>query len=238
MTELQRIRKVLKWLIFNEYAASEKEIAEKIGYTKSSLSQIINGKVPLSDKFVEKIAAADENINKVWILTGEGYMLRENAPLLSDVKLKTVEDFINIPLVPVRGKAGYLTGYGDIEYIESLPTIPVIVDRAYKGRYRCFEVDGDSMDDGSRESICDKDIVLGREVKRDLWINKLHINDWDFIIVHRDGITIKRIKEHTTDTGIIKCHSLNSLYDDFELHLDKVIEIYNLIKIVDRSARR
>lgn len=58
-----------------EYAENERELAEKLGYTKSSFSQIVNGKVPLSERFVQKLASVDENINEVWIMTGEGNML-------------------------------------------------------------------------------------------------------------------------------------------------------------------
>ena len=59
MTETQRIKKVINWLV----------------YTKSSFSQIVNGKVPLSERFVQKLASVDRNINEVWIMTGEGNML-------------------------------------------------------------------------------------------------------------------------------------------------------------------
>lgn len=75
MTETQRIKKVINWLIFMEYAENERELAEKLGYTKSSFSQIVNGKVPLSERFVQKLASVDRNINEVWIMTGEGNML-------------------------------------------------------------------------------------------------------------------------------------------------------------------
>lgn len=75
MTELQRVRKIVNWLIFMEYAENERDLAEKLGYTKSSFSQILNGKVALSDKFVKKLCSANENINEVWITSGEGDML-------------------------------------------------------------------------------------------------------------------------------------------------------------------
>ena len=75
MTETQRIKKVINWLVFMEYAENERELAEKLGYTKSSFSQIVNGKVPLSERFVQKLASVDRNINEVWIMTGEGNML-------------------------------------------------------------------------------------------------------------------------------------------------------------------
>ena len=189
-----------------------------------------------SSKTIKKIIGINTlKINPEWLISGTGEML---LPDLNNARTREIDNFINIPLVPVRGKAGYLTGFGDMEYIESLPTIPVIVDRAYKGKYMCFEVDGDSMDDGTREAICDKDIVLGRDIRKDLWKSKLHIKDWDFIIVHNDGITVKRIIEHDTDNGTIKCHSTNPIYEDFVLELDHVVELYNLIKIVDRNTRR
>ena len=75
MTETQRVKKVINWLVFMEYAENERELAEKLGYTKSSFSQIVNGKVPLSERFVQKLASVDRNINAVWIMTGEGNML-------------------------------------------------------------------------------------------------------------------------------------------------------------------
>ena len=79
MTELQRIRKIVNWLIFMEYAENERDLAEKLGYTKSSFSQILNGKVALSDKFIKKLCSANENINEVWITLGEGDMLKSEV---------------------------------------------------------------------------------------------------------------------------------------------------------------
>lgn len=78
LTDLQRIKKVVKWLIFSDYGENEKEIAELLGYKKSSFSQIMNGKVPISDKFIDKITSVDENINKVWVKNGNGEMLKKH----------------------------------------------------------------------------------------------------------------------------------------------------------------
>lgn len=75
MTEIERVREVVKWLIFKGYAESEKDIATNLGYTASSFSQLLNGRVPLSKKFIKKLASANENINELWILGGNGTML-------------------------------------------------------------------------------------------------------------------------------------------------------------------
>ena len=77
MAELQRIRRIINWLIFAEYAQNEKELAKKLGYTQSAFSQITNGKVPLSNRFIQKLCSADENINYNWILTGRGNLFKK-----------------------------------------------------------------------------------------------------------------------------------------------------------------
>lgn len=241
---------------------------EKEGYNKNSFStaigmgnnvtitRIINEQRKPSASTCAKIAQRFPQYNPEWILNGTGGMYRDNREEQAKGQpwKKKEEDsqpsgynnvhpiesamFMNVPLIHVRAQCGYLNGYGNQEYIESLPTLPVIVDRTYHGNYRLFEAEGDSMDDGSRSSICDGDIVLGREVQRTLWQYKLHINDWYFIIVHRtEGIAIKKIIDHDVEHGIITCHSLNNMFQDYRVYLDEVAELYNLIKIVDRSAR-
>lgn len=245
-----------------------KFIMEKEGYNKNSFShaigmsnnvtitRLINEKRKPSPNTCAKIAQRFPQYNPEWILNGTGSMYRTdldthtegtktetesigNQPTArNDVRQIENALFMNVPLIHVRAQCGYLNGYGDKEYIESLPTLPVIVDKTYHGNYRLFEAEGDSMDDGSRNSICDGDIVLGREVQRPLWQYKLHINDWYFIIVHRtEGISIKKIIDHDVEHGIITCHSLNNMFQDYKVRLDEVAELFNLIKIVDRSAR-
>lgn len=76
MEQERRIKKAINWLIYQELAENERDLSERLGYTKSSFSQIVNGKVPLSEKFVGKLCSLDENLNSVWILTGEGDMFR------------------------------------------------------------------------------------------------------------------------------------------------------------------
>lgn len=231
--ELERIKAVIKWLIGQGYADNQEGVGKLLGYAnKSSFSQLLNAKKPLPSNFIERLESVNPKINLDWIRTGKGNMLKNEAQVLIGA------DFINVPLVPVSAQAGYPNGYSDQDYIESLPTIPVIVDKNYHGKYRVFEVNGDSMDDGSRNAIYDKDKILCREVKRELWYNKLHIRDWFFVIVHRyDGVIVKQIVEHTVEDGNIVCHSLNPLFENFVINLNDVMELYNVIKIVDRSTR-
>lgn len=184
---------------------------------------------------MESISLQFPDLNTGWLMTGEGEMLKS----LSNAKTITDFDFLQVPLIPIHAQAGYARGYGDLEYIELLPRIPVITDKTFRGKYRVFEVSGDSMDNGMRDSLADRDLILCREVMREYWTSKLHIRDWDFVIVCKnDGIFVKHISEHDVERGLITCHSLNQMYEDFVIDLRDVAELYNVIKVVDRSTRR
>lgn len=93
METTRRVKKVINWLIYQEFAESETALAKLLGYQKSSFSQLVNGKVPLSEKFVKKLCSLDENINDVWILSGEGNMLKT----ASDNSLNGQNDSVSIP---------------------------------------------------------------------------------------------------------------------------------------------
>ncbi len=75
----RRIRKAINWLIYSEIAENERAVADMLGYTKSSFSQIVNGKVPLSEKFVKKLCSLDPNINEVYITEGVGNLLKNDT---------------------------------------------------------------------------------------------------------------------------------------------------------------
>lgn len=90
MTDLQRVKKTINWLIFIGFAENEREVAEKLGYKKASLSQILNGHTPLSEKFVKNLCSADENLNEVWILTGEGDMFLKSEAVLPPAEMISI----------------------------------------------------------------------------------------------------------------------------------------------------
>lgn len=78
---IERIKSLIDWLIFNKAIKNRRELAEKLGYTESSLSQILNEKVNLPEKFIKKLSDIDENIKIDWIFKGEGEMIIKNKLL-------------------------------------------------------------------------------------------------------------------------------------------------------------
>jgi len=142
-----------------------------------------------------------------------------------------------VPLVNEYAYAGYLAGYKDTEYIEDLPKHTIVVQKQHRGHYRAFEVIGESMENPEfpRESIYDGSIVTGREVQPHLWRSRLHTHRWkDFVIVHKEGILIKRIASHNVDDGMVELESLNpnkAQYPNRTVHLDDVDQIYNIVNV-------
>ena len=231
--------KTVEFIIEKE-GLNKNSFSKAIGISNNvTITRIINEHRTPSRATCEKIVSAFPAYNLEWLLTGEGNMLTDAPSQTYHSNARPVDDlsYMNVPVIHIKAQCGYLAGYGDTEYIDTLPTMPVIVDKTYHGKYRIFEAEGDSMDDNSRLAICDGDKVLAREVRRDLWLPTLHINDWYFVIVHRTkGISIKQITAQD-DKGNITCHSLNELFNDYTVNLDDVVEIYNVIKVVERNMR-
>lgn len=231
--------------------------------TQQKLTNARNGRNNISTDIVMELCRLYEQVNPDYILTGKGSMLTTggnvskdftntsssgNATVITgndavvnmgtEAKPMKLEHIVFAPLVSQYAYAGYLSGYEDEEYIEGLPVVPFFADHEAKGNYVAFEVRGDSMDDGTDEGYMEGDRVLGREISPDLWVNsKLHIRKWDFVIVHTEGILIKRIIAHDVEKHLITIHSLNDMYEDKVLDLKDVRKIFNVIEL-QRPKRR
>lgn len=90
----------------------------------------------------------------------------------------------NVVLVPVKAAAGYLAGYGDNEFIQTLPTFNL--PNIQNGTFRMFQVSGHSM----YPTLCDGCYVVGEWVEnliKDIKDNRI------YVIVSDDGILVKRV---------------------------------------------
>lgn len=190
---------------------------------------------------IEKIKKSFPHWNMDWILYEKGEPItnisKGNIEILEAIPLNQ-NYIINVPLVNQYAQAGYLCGFQDAAYIATLPTIPFIIDHEAKGNYVAFEVRGDSMNDGTEESYLEGDRLLCREIAPYLWgESKLHIRKWDFVIVHEEGILVKRIIDHNVENHTITIHSLNDMYPDRVIDLAEVRQIFNVIEL-QRPRRR
>lgn len=220
-----RIEKALGML--KSSSLSNYEISKHIHISQSTLGNYKNGKT--------RPTPANAEILLQYFSKPE-VQLNENEA--NEAVILHTNHILNVPLVNQYAHAGYLSGYADPEYVETLPTLPFIIDQEAHGNYIAFEVKGDSMDDGTDEAYKEGDRLLCREIQKHLWAeSKLHIRKWDFVIVHKEGILVKRITDHNVEACTITIHSLNPLYPDRQLHLQDVRQIFNVIEM-SRPRRR
>lgn len=210
---------------------SKNRLAKQIGIHPSTLNNWITGKTKADSLKLDALCGF-LGINLEWLITGEGDMLqkevKDEAAIINHPNIKM------IPLVSQYAQAGYLCGFADEDYIETLPRVPFIVDHEPHGNYMSFEVRGDSMFDGSSDSLVEGDLLMCREIDFDYWKSKLFINKWkNFVVVHRtEGVLVKKIIDHDVERGIITLHSLNPMYKDIKICLSEVAQLFSVVKIM------
>lgn len=75
--KLVRLAEVIDWLIFHNVVSSRRELAKRMEYQESMLSLVVNGKKPVSEKFLSALAGVDSRLNVNWIDSGKGDMILE-----------------------------------------------------------------------------------------------------------------------------------------------------------------
>ncbi|GAB6013210.1 helix-turn-helix domain-containing protein [Viscerimonas tarda] len=248
-TIIERIREIIR----NENISVE-TFSRITGISKYTLDSMFKKETNPSFDNLNKIINAYTQYSLDWLIKGKGNMLKAEAYGTPDSPTSAVSApeepyfilrdslqysempngkfHIRVPLVPIRAYEKHLTKLHDSGFLNKLGAADFIVDEIKAGHYFAFEIKGDSMDDDSRRSICDKDIVLARELEGENWHGQLLNDEYPFwIIVLDKAIVCKQIVEHDEEHGEIVCHSLNPSpeYADFCLPLSNVRQLCNIV---------
>ncbi|MEM0543132.1 LexA family transcriptional regulator [Flavobacterium sp. j3] len=140
--------------------------------------------------------------------------LEENRILLPITVDSNGENKIEI--VASKAKAGYLTGYGDPEFIENLQRISLSF--LSNGKYRAFPIEGDSMPPHN-----DKSFIVGKYIEKlaDIKEGKTYV-----VLSKNDGIVYKRIYRKPKRETIFIFHSDNVAYEPYEVKASDILEIW------------
>ena len=238
---------------FDSKGITQKQVAEALGVSPQYINSIFNDRKELGKKNAEKLAN-QFGLSYSWILTGEGEMttsdvtpmrkteLEEYTETKAGLKFFTREDgklVMKVPVVPISVLGSPEDEYAEIIKEHEGDTVSIVVDSVHHGSYIAFHVDGDSMDDGTRDSFERGDIVVVRELDRDKWLPKLHYSKWPhWVIVFGNNVRLKDIIAQDEETGTITCHSLNPSpeYTDFTLNLDQISRLFNVIQKIPKSV--
>jgi transcriptional regulator with XRE-family HTH domain len=120
----------------------------------------------------------------------------------------------SIEIVPQKASMGYLSGYSDPEYIESLQRISLPF--LNNGKYRAFPAKGDSM-----PPFKDGSYIIGKYVENidDLKQNKSYV-----FVTLNDGISYKRFTSRNKKSITVAAD--NPFYKPYDIPLGEVVEIW------------
>ena len=127
----------------------------------------------------------------------------------------------NIFYIPVKLRAGYLNGYGDPQFMETLPTFRF--PGLNNATYRMFEVEGMSMS----PTIKPRDRVIGEWVPSfgEIRENRVHI-----VVTKNDGIVIKRTLNRVQERNVLvlKSDAIENRAEYPNIYVDpsEVLEIW------------
>lgn len=153
--------------------------------------------------------------------------LEGNRILLPIMVDKNGDNFIEI--IPHTSKAGYLTGYSDPEYIESLQYMSLPFAGA--GKHRGFPVEGDSMpphEDGT--------YIIGTYIENQ---NELKPGMTCILMTRNEGMVYKRILKVSEDSLLVE--SDNVIYPHYEIKTSELLEVWKFfcnIGFVDRKHEK
>lgn len=138
----------------------------------------------------------------------------------------------NMVMVPVKARAGYLLGYGDPEFIQTLPAYRL--PGLNNGTFRIFEVEGLSM----YPTLNIGDLVIGSNIDQMGLIrdDRIHI-----IVTKNEGVLVKRVlnRLNQDDKLILKSDNYKDrdLYPPIVCDPVDVLEIWYATGYISRQMR-
>ena len=238
----------LKYLIDRDGITAYR-IWKDTSITKGTIANYVDGKTKPNKSNISLLASYFK-VSEEWLAEGIGDIHKTDKTWDSDIFIVTKAGTkyyemangkyrMRVPFIPIKAYAKYVDECRDAEfYGNQYEEFDFVVDKIGHGRYFAFEIKGDSMDDDTKRSLSNGDIVLARELNLEHWRNKLHTDDYpNWIIVLNNTILCKQIIDQDIDAGQIVCHSLNQSpeYADFELKLDDICQLCNIVQRVSSS---
>jgi phage repressor protein C with HTH and peptisase S24 domain len=174
---------------------NQDDFGRRIGYSREVVSKVENGKMEPSKWFVEAVLKFqdDNNFRPTWhdvkILGKFSHESKKlNQPFYKQIQtLKNLPSEFLVPLVGIKAQAGYVKGFEQTDFIETLEKYSLPPGVNPKGlEWSYFEVDGDSME----PTISAGDILLTSLLPHEDW-NEIK-NFCVYVILTDEQLLVKR----------------------------------------------
>lgn len=215
---------------------TQDQLADKIGVNRAMIGSYEEGRALPKVSSIQDIAyyfdvTLDSLIGSELSQKKNGQEELQNA-IQSGAHLRVLSTIVDrnnnemITLVPVKASAGYLNGYADPDYVETLPRFTLPFQELTKERtYRAFQINGNSMDP----------IPSGAYIITEYVQDWHHIKDGKpYVLVTRDeGIVYKRVFLHPS--GELWLKSDNPQYETYSIHLGRILEVWKAVGYICAS---
>jgi|TARA_B100000470_G_scaffold206835_1_gene182473 hypothetical protein len=197
---------------------------------------ILNQSSGLTEDNVLRFLNTYKDVNPIWFFSGLGDIKKNievdqvneevPAPYYTKGQMPKVisvspEGDENIIMVPVPAQAGYLDGFGDPEFLESLPSyrLPTLNN----GTFRIFEVKGHSM----FPTIHSGALAVGEWCEN--WQEDIKDNQIYIIVSKEDGIVVKRCLNRIKKYNNLYLKSDNRReYPSYPIKPEDILEVWTL----------
>lgn len=201
-----RIRQVMA-----QFDMTSNAFAKKSSIDSSNLNKMLNEGQSITKKTLEKILTAFPNINRDWLISGEGDMLNGE---INNIGVKPDSDYI--PLLPVEAMAGTLQGFSEGVELANCRKIKSPV----KGADWAIQISGDSMEPEYRNGSY-------------LYIRKMRgaFIPWGHTMVvdTYDGVVVKNIFPVEGNEDYIEARSINPKYPPFKIETSSILGFYRVL---------
>ncbi|WP_294230501.1 LexA family transcriptional regulator [Chryseobacterium sp. sg2396] len=198
---------------------TQRELSQQIQITSSRYSSYENGKSkPPVDVLIRISRIFNVSVDLLLSVDLKKHSLKDMLKLPDNrIVLPVVVDQQgneSIEIVPQKATMGYLRGYSDPDYIESLQTISLPFLK--NGKFRAFPADGDSM-----PPFKDGSFIIGKYMEG---LNDLKSGNTYVFITLNDGITYKRLR--SKNKASLTVASDNTFYEPYDIPLNEIVEVW------------
>ena len=209
-------------------------LRKHLGFTQSDLAQRLGLKRPIVGAYEEGRAepklqtlqmmaeffgySIDQLINTDLSTGVSSADASGKALRILPIAIDTSTQEERVTLVPVKATAGYLNGFGDLDYVSSLPNFAMPFPELPSNRtYRIFQIEGESM-----LPIPSKAYVICEYVQD--WTN-LKSDDRYVFLTKDDGIVFKRVRT-IPESREYEMISDNADFKPYTIKQSQVLEVW------------
>ena len=193
---------------------NDNKVTNSLGLSIGTLGKSRKENRDLSEKNIEKILNFYTDLNRTWLLTGEGSMFTTEPSLAGFNEL----EYTRVPLLPISAQGGSLN---DFVVSVSLQDCEKIIS-PINGADIAITISGDSMAD----EYPNGSIVLAKRINERAFI------DWGkvYVLDTCNGVVVKALTPSEKE-NCIRCVSINPapIYAPFEVALNDIYGVYRVM---------